>query len=100
MMGYPGMRQNSADIILIPRGLAGGGGGYIGTCNYFVFEWNWRTPTMDGGPAKNIQIGLKCFSQPGQRSFYKYFYEKNCTQYMIAHADSTMWKEEKAVKGL
>ena len=98
MMGYPGMRQNSADIILIPRGLAGGG--YIGTCNYFVFEWNWRTPTMDGGPAKNIQIGLKCFSQPGQRSFYKYFYEKNCTQYMIAHADSTMWKEEKAVKGL
>ena len=27
MMGYPGMRQNSADIILIPRGLAGGGGG-------------------------------------------------------------------------
>ena len=26
-MGYPGMRQNSADIILIPRGLAGGGGG-------------------------------------------------------------------------
>ena len=30
-MGYPGMRQNSADIILIPRGLAGGGGvhGYM-----------------------------------------------------------------------
>lgn len=25
-MGYPGMRQNSADIILIPRGLVGVGG--------------------------------------------------------------------------
>ena len=48
MMGYPVIRQNSADIILIPRGLVGGGGGggggegrgYIGTCNYCVFEWN------------------------------------------------------------
>ena len=29
MMEYPGMRQNSADIILIPRGLAGGGGGTL-----------------------------------------------------------------------
>ena len=26
MMGYPVIRQNSADIILIPRGLVGGGG--------------------------------------------------------------------------